>query len=504
MYRERTRVRPARKKFDAIDEAKGAGLTSIPGVVATGAPELETRGARLTKAGSDLRRAIRACVRSLAPRLRPVDRTRMRGYLRALAREGESPPRLGRGFHWSRIAIQCGVPRVVLMTVRDDLRPVLWALADAASISAHPPCPKGAGPTPLRNPQKAQTAKRQGRKPTPIVEFPVAIEDHWDETRCFRDALDLHMRRHGDTGWRLHAAIVRPGETFNISTLASWRRGVRAPQDALSFEVLARIERRYRLSEGYFKSKLGNAPRATRGAAVLGLSEAEMRRLAWHLPDDFRRRPINEQHEIVDWVRRVIVSGSTDYRRFQAAALKQRYGLKLGSSAGDVEPAATTRAPQGAISGITGPCVLVREMAELVAFKSATLSTFGYERSGVWGSESVDQRVEHFGLLFGALAAATDGPIQGASAPRQALCLALLALPEVWDWYVQWRERRRGFYTKWEAELLRIGASFLRERTGWIRQTPRLAARLQPIEGLVSPAQIAEATSDWNAACDRG
>ncbi|WP_332770839.1 DUF3885 domain-containing protein [Phenylobacterium sp.] len=259
-------------------------------------------------------------------------------------------------------------------------------MADAASISAHPPCPKGAGPTPLRNPQKTQTAKRQGRKPTPIVEFPVAIEDHWDETRCFRDALDLHMRRHGDTGWRLHAAIVRPGETFNISTLASWRRGVRAPQDALSFEVLARIERRYRLSEGYFKSKLGNAPRATRGAAVLGLSEAEMRRLAWHLPDDFRRRPINEQHEIVDWVRRVIVSGSTDYRRFQAAALKQRYGLKLGSSAGDVEPAATTRAPQGAISGITGPCVLVREMAELVAFKSATLSTFGYERSGVWGT----------------------------------------------------------------------------------------------------------------------
>lgn len=35
------------------------------------------------------------------------------------------------------------------------------------------------------------------------------------------------------------------------------------------------------------------------------------------------------QDEILDWVNRVIISGSTDYRAFQAAVIKSRYAVRF-------------------------------------------------------------------------------------------------------------------------------------------------------------------------------
>lgn len=95
------------------------------------------------------------------------------------------------------------------------------------------------------------------------------------------------MRRLGDSYWQLYRAVIRLGETFDHKTLLSWIQGERAPRSIASFEILARIERR---------------------------------RLAWHLSDDFGSLPFSKREEILDWVRRVIISGSTDYRRYQAAA----------------------------------------------------------------------------------------------------------------------------------------------------------------------------------------
>src|SRR5690606_25009961 len=58
--------------------------------------------------------------------------------------------------------------------------------------------------------------------------------------------------------------------------------------------------------------------------------------------------------------------------------------------------------------------------------------------------------------------------------------------PHVWDWYLQWREQRRGCYTKWEIDMLAIGLALVRNETGWLRQTPRLAEHLKPIPGLIN------------------
>lgn len=80
--------------------------------------------------------------------------------------------------------------------------------------------------------------------------------------------------------------------------------------------------------------------------------------------------------------------------------------------------------------------------------------------------------------------------------------MATLVFPPVWDWYLQWREQRRGFFTKWEADMLALLTSLVKVDTGWIRQTPSLADRLKPIAGLISEADIAVAKSDWGGTCD--
>ncbi len=88
------------------------------------------------------------------------------------------------------------------------------------------------------------------------------------------------------------------------------------------------------LPEGYFVAKMGGAERAPGDFKLDEIAPAERRRLAWHLPDDFNRRPRSEQTQILDWVRNVIVSGSTDYRRYQAAMMRQRYAVRFACASG--------------------------------------------------------------------------------------------------------------------------------------------------------------------------
>ncbi len=139
----------------------------------------------------------------------------------------------------------------------------------------------------------------------------------------------------------------------------------------------------------------------------------------------------------------------------------------------------------------------------MLRFKTATLTQIGLQRNGVWGEETAQQKIEHLGLMFGALAASPTGEVKGYGAPQGNLTFGLLIFPAVWDWYVQWRERRRGFYTAWEVDMLRIAIALMRRETGWVRQHPELLARVKPIAGLVTEGEIALANDDWHGACDR-
>lgn len=341
-------------------------------------------------------------------------------------------------------------------------------------------------------------ARKRGRPPIPIIEFPNAL---WETDRHpseFHDALDLQMRRHGEPAHRLHRALKAAGGLTDRKTISDWRRGIKSPLTPASLKVVDLIERRYRLPQGYLRSRLVRT-RAMGGLAPRGVEVSEARRLAWHLPDDFRRRPLREREEILNWVRTNVLSGGTAYSRYHAEVSKHRFSLRFDDG---VVPQRPGRGRNGSLD-LVAPPRLQEEMRALIRFKSATLTEIGYQRSGVWGEETATQRGEHLALMFGALAAPPTAEVRGFGAPLGELSFAHLVCGGVWDWYIQWRERRRGFFTGWEAEMLLLAAALTREKTGWLRQSGWLSERLTPIPGLVSEPEVLEVQANWDAACCR-
>lgn len=341
--------------------------------------------------------------------------------------------------------------------------------------------------------------KRRGPKPRALVEFPQPVFDSLVDPPEFADAFKLQLERHGDTFWHLAKAIHRPGDRFDRTTLRQWAQGIRRPGTIRSLQILERIEDRYRLPNGYFRDKLTTSGRAPAQPGEDGLSAAERRRLAWHLPDDFSRRPAKERAEILGWIRRVIITGATKYRCYQAQRMKERYALSFPR---DLVPGSPSDDQGSTAKARRAPVALTEEVRALLDFKCATLTMIGAQRRGVWGAETAAQKVDHLGLMFGAMAAAPRSSVRGHGVPLGQLTVALLVLPCVWDWYLQWREARRGFFTTWEVNMLALGAALTRRETGWLRQNSLLAERLQPIAGWMDAIEVRAVQADWDGACD--
>lgn len=497
---------------------------------------------------------VQYCRQRLPSAFPPVETAKLEAYLLRCFETGEPLPYASTGWSWCKISSATEIDVALIRNATQALTPILDAMkrefqrapqnrekvlkpphknpAAAAKRKekatqrpqkkaiTHAPATARPASAPKRISQshrraapkaeKRKNKRRSGPKIVTVIEFPAARWDAWDDTDSFRDALVLHMKRHGDTSYSLRRAICRPTENFNRTTLVSWAHGKKSPRTVESLKMLSRIERRYRLPSGYFKAKLPHPSRSISGQTLVGISEPERRRLAWHLPDDFDDREISEQEDILRWVRETIVSGGTEYRRYQAAAIKNRYAVQFETEGpvGLKRPYPPLHADDEMFSDLTSgvvqaPKELAAEVAGLAAFKQSTLTTLGYQRNGVWGSETAAQRIEHLGLLFGALSAPPDGPVRGFGAKLKDLSVAHLLFPTLWDWYLRWRERRRGFYTSWEVSMLQLAASLTRSGTGWIRQTPELSSRLRPIAHLVSLRDVQLTNSDWEGACDR-
>ncbi len=143
---------------------------------------------------------------------------------------------------------------------------------------------------------------------------------------------------------------------------------------------------------------------------------------------------------------------------------------------------------------VDAPERLQREMTELLRFKTATLTAFGLRRSGVW--KPGDGLPEDRAFRAHVRALSPQRVMARSRAMGRAgilISFAHLVFPQVWDWYLSWREARRGFYTKWEIDMLALGLSLTQKETGWLRQTQRLAEHLVPIPGLVDEHDIAAA-----------
>lgn len=345
---------------------------------------------------------------------------------------------------------------------------------------------------------------KPGPKPRPIIEFPEPLVAEWSDCDTFHEALSQQMQRHGDSCYNLHRSIARPGDRFDRKTLQDWAAGRKVPNSTASLEMLNRIERRYGLPDGYLRSKADVIGRAPARHNLPYLSTSERRRLSWHLPHDFDGRPAAEKSEILEWIRKTMISGSTDYRRYQAEAMKVRYALRFppldviqSQTADATEPSRPNRHHARRPSA-----ELVAELTGLIRFKTATFTDAGMHRRGVWNHETASQKIEHLGLMFGALAGDPSQPVAGRGVPVQQLTLALLAFPAVWDWYLQWRQERRGFFTSWELNMLSLGLSLTGKPSGWLRQMPQIAERLTPIPGLLSAEEVDRARSDWDGIYD--
>jgi hypothetical protein len=345
----------------------------------------------------------------------------------------------------------------------------------------------------VRNGKQSIHAARLSRRRLKLVGPAKPLWPDRSKPETFAEALDLQMRRHGENSDKLWRAIIRDGETLDPSTISAWRRGVKSPRFAQSFIYVERIEQRYALDAGYFRALLPHKGRATCFPGLRSVTTAEQRRLAWHLPTDFASRPPRERAEILEWVRRVVVSGATDYRCFQAEAIKHPYGLRFGARSPDNEGVAS--------HPLAAPPTITRELGSLIEFKTSTLAPANLQRRGVWGPETAAQKIEHLSLFFGALAACPNGPIRGRGVPPDKLCLALLVLPPIWDWYIRWRADRRGFFTAWEVDMLSLLMGLTAPETGWLRQTPSLADALTPIEGIVTAPEIKALRDNWGEAC---
>lgn len=144
---------------------------------------------------------------------------------------------------------------------------------------------------------------RRGPKPRPIVEFPEPLWTEWIDPEGFAEALQLHMDRHRDTDCHLERVLLAQKAPINMSTLRMWRLDSKIPLDGRSFRALAKLEHRYRLPANYFRDKIPPAGKAVVNHKLRGISPAERRRLAWHLPDDFDTLPAARREEILGCVR---------------------------------------------------------------------------------------------------------------------------------------------------------------------------------------------------------
>ncbi|TCL90775.1 hypothetical protein C8J38_107135 [Rhizobium sp. PP-WC-2G-219] len=411
----------------------------------------------------------------------PRDCQNIQRFMLALIAE-KAPPSMmntGRNADWRQIADKCDLQDDLSPRLKRAMQPGLDAIERwIRDVSEAEPIPassqqarrrprtttmgktaeakrsvKGAPPSRSSTSQPTMTSALQlsrskpGPDLRPIDPFPESLFSQGQDPASFQEALNYQIRRFGETYYSLHKAIVPPGEAFDKNALLSWVTGIKTPRTLGSLDILNRIEARYRLPKGFFKAKLPHAARAAlRHDIGSDIGPAERRRLAWHLPDDFNSLPHSKREEILDWVRRVIITGATDYRRYQAAAVRQRYAIRfpgiaygggpstsrnLLTSVDDTdEDDVTSIEDPDLLSGvIDAPPALAMEMADLVSFKTSTLTVLGFQRHGVWGEETASQKIEHLGLMFGALAASPGSAVRGRGVPLSHLTFGMLVFP---------------------------------------------------------------------------
>ncbi len=269
------------------------------------------------------RKIFSFCEVKLASLLSTAELRAFSAYMLRLIDDRTLPPMMSKHVDWIEVTRECGLeqPSAKLRRVAQYGFDAIsrWLDDSDPNRLTHRASPKG---KPAKQPSKRAAGRKKsgasgnsrakpGPKPKPIEEFPEPPFEAYDDPVSFQAALQFQIDRFGEIYYHLHRAVFREGDAIEAATLASWLKGTKVPRSVGNLEILGRIERRYRLPLGYSKEKLPHQARAGAGFDVGDeISPAERRRLAWHLPDDFNSLPKEKQAEILEWVRRVIITGA--------------------------------------------------------------------------------------------------------------------------------------------------------------------------------------------------
>ncbi|MES2256583.1 MAG: hypothetical protein V4559_16275 [Pseudomonadota bacterium] len=331
------------------------------------------------------------------------------------------------------------------------------------------------------------------------------------DVNAFQAALNLQMRLHKDSSPSLARTIARKGEPEKTGTITNWKTGRTLPRERGNFEIIQRIELHYNLSPGYLSDLIAR-PESAAKQALKHVNPSMRSIFCWHLPTDFETRGTEEQQEIVSWIFKNVIGATTEYGRYHSKITQQGFSILFPSlshlvrrRAGEgsvIEKAAFIGKP-GTYGTTVAPARLAAEMENFIHFRTSLLPPAKFRRHYRWELDTARMAIRHFGIFFGALAAAPQSSAAGLGIPLKNLTFALLAHPPIFDWFLSWRQRRRGFFTTSEKMFLYSAKAILRSSSGWLRQHPELAKRVRPIPKVLSSRDIARANRNWNTFCDR-
>lgn len=174
------------------------------------------------------------CRLRLADVLEESERTAVCRYLTDLLELLAFPPYRGRWIDWAEVAIVAGIEKERLQGARHRLQPVFDAVSRAVALqdvapalrtppkdivsADRPAVQSGRSRRTKSSPVEATTRRKRGPKPKVIVEYPEPLWTEWEEPETLSEALNLHMRRHGDSVRHLFLALDAKGDAREAAT----------------------------------------------------------------------------------------------------------------------------------------------------------------------------------------------------------------------------------------------------------------------------------------------
>jgi hypothetical protein len=245
-------------------------------------------------------------------------------------------------------------------------------------------------------------------------------------------------------------------------SLRAWYMNTETPSK-LSVKPLKRMEVLFKLPTGILTNKVSGWHdkrfRKSHLPKFLQDKPQLLRSVRPHLPDNFCSLPLKKQEEIVESINTEILHGDDEYSKRLLVLSRLPYHLK------------------------EWPETVLREFNSYADFKLAEEPPRGMKRNMSWRASTKKKCKTDLAALFGAVCLSPDAKdkrLRGLGFPQPRLTLALLVCPKIIRWYVKFRCEARNQYTEYPIGLLHDFISMLQPKTGWLRQSPHLAARLKP------------------------